>query len=276
MTGVLIRIVNDEPTPVDPASRGLPVELGSVLEHALAKDPEWRYANGDELAEALTSLPGADASKAVPVVGDELASPESGADTVAPDSVADSLMKEARQTTRIEPHLHALQKEHRKLKLAGSALLQFRNVALTPEEAYILSRVQENVLPRDIFVVSPLTEAETARTLLGFLRTGLIAFVEDTQAEEEIANRLLTKMSSVENLYDEAQRKNDWQVLGLEQSASPKDIKNAFQALAFKFHPDRYATIKDAEFQQKVSWLFMRVSDAFATLSSSQSAGASP
>ena len=88
LTGVLIRIVNDEPSPVDAASRGLPVELDSVLEHALAKDPEWRYANGDELANALTSIPGADASKAVPVVGvvgvgDERASPESGSEMQA-------------------------------------------------------------------------------------------------------------------------------------------------------------------------------------------------
>lgn len=282
LTGVLIRIVNDEPSPVDAASRGLPVELDSVLEHVLAKDPEWRYANGDELANALTSIPGADASKAAPVVGsvgpagDAPASPEPGSDTGTPDSVADSLMREARRTTRIEPHLHAFREEKRKLRLAGSALLQFRNVSLTPEEAYILSRVQDNVLPRDIFVVSPLTETETARTLLGFLRTGLVAFVEDTHAAEEVTDRLLAKTSAVEHLYDEAQGKDDWQVLGLEKNATPPDIKRAFQALAFQFHPDRYAQIEDAEFQKKVSWLFLRVSDAFATLSSSQSAGASP
>jgi len=271
LTGVLIRIVNDEPDPIETASRGLPAELGSVLEHALAKDPEWRYANGNELALALEALSGA-GSKAVPAMGDEPSSPESGSETGAPDSVADSLMREARRTTRIEPHLHAFREEKRELRLAGSALLQFRNVTLTPEEGYILSRIQENVLPRDIFVVSPLTETETARALLGFLRTGLVAFVEDTQSGGESTDRL-TKTSAIEHLYDAAQQKDDRQVLGLGKDANPKDIKRAFQKMAFQFHPDRYAQIEDAEFQKKVSWLFLRVSEAFATLSASQSGG---
>lgn len=276
LTGVLIRIVNDEPSPVDAASRGLPVELDSILEHALAKDPEWRYANGDELANALASLPTVDASKAVPVASVTPTFPESSSDTGAPDSVADSLMREARRTTRIAPHLQAFREETRKLRLAGSALLEFRNVTLTPEEAFILSRVQDHVLPRDIFVVSPLAEAETARTLLGFLRTGLVAFADDTHSEEEITDRF-SKTSAVEHLYDEAQRKDDWQVLGLQKNASPEDIKRAFQTLAFQFHPDRYSKIEDEEFQKKVSWLFRRVSEAFATLSSSvPSAGVSP
>ena len=186
-------------------------------------------------------------------------------------------MKEARRTTRIRPQLLAFKRENRKLRLARSPLLQFRNVGLTSEEAYILSRIQENVMPRDIFSVSPLSEEETARTLLGFLRTGLVAFVDDEQTStERDSGRGDSKRAGapprdeIERLYRKLLEADDWGVLELPRDASGQDVKRAFQSQAFRFHPDRYTVIKEDDFQKKVSWLFQRVSDAFASLSATQ------
>ena len=286
MTGVLIRIVNDTPAAIDTERRGIPVEVQTVVDRALAKDLTKRYSSADELARALDSIPGASSSNAIPFnAGDEVAEnsanespgPASGKPDSVADSVADSLMKEARRTTRIRPQLLAFKEETRKLRLARSPLLQFRNVGLTPEEAYILSRIQENMMPRDILSVSPLSEEATARTLLGFLRTGLVAFVDDEETPtERDSGRLDSKRAGVpprdeiERLYRKLLEADDWDVLELPRESSAQEVKRAFQSQAFRFHPDRYAVIKEDDFQKKVSWLFQRVSDAFASLSATQ------
>ena len=286
MTGVLIRIVNDTPAAIDTERRGIPVEVQTVVDRALAKDLTKRYSSADELARALDSIPGASSPNAIPFnAGDEVAEnsanespgPDSGTPDSVADSVADSLMKEARRTTRIRPQLLAFKEETRNLRLARSPLLQFRNVGLTPEEAYILSRIQENMMPRDILSVSPLSEEETARTLLGFLRTGLVAFIDDEEVPtERDSGRLDSKRAGVpprdeiERLYRKLLEADDWDVLELPRESSAQEVKRAFQSQAFRFHPDRYAVIKEDDFQKKVSWLFQRVSDAFASLSATQ------
>lgn len=50
---ILVKILTEEPPPVDFAAHGLPLELGAVLKRALAKDPAARYASGADLVEAL-------------------------------------------------------------------------------------------------------------------------------------------------------------------------------------------------------------------------------
>ena len=50
---ILVKILTEEPPPVDFAATGLPLEIGAVLKRALAKDPAARYASGAQLVEAL-------------------------------------------------------------------------------------------------------------------------------------------------------------------------------------------------------------------------------
>jgi tRNA A-37 threonylcarbamoyl transferase component Bud32 len=50
---ILVKILTEEPPPVDVAATGLPVEAGAVLKRAMAKDPEARYPSGAALIAAL-------------------------------------------------------------------------------------------------------------------------------------------------------------------------------------------------------------------------------
>ncbi|HKZ33118.1 MAG TPA: serine/threonine-protein kinase [Vicinamibacteria bacterium] len=50
---ILVKILTEEPTPVDFAATGLPLEVGAVLKRALAKDPAARYVTGAQLIEGL-------------------------------------------------------------------------------------------------------------------------------------------------------------------------------------------------------------------------------
>ena len=50
---ILVKILTEEPQPVDFAATGLPLEVGAVLTRAMAKSPAARYASGADLVEAL-------------------------------------------------------------------------------------------------------------------------------------------------------------------------------------------------------------------------------
>ena len=279
LTGVLIQIVNHEPEALDCEKLGLPVAVQAVLKNALAKDPLKRFASGHEFALALRSIPGIESAERskVFVDGDQAEESERQLSTkettpTIDDSVADSLMKEARRTAHIEPHIRVLLKEDRRLRLVSSPLLHFHNVNLTPEEAFILSRVDGTVAPRDVFKVSALAEKDTARTLLGLLRAGIIELdgaptVQKPEKSEEPVEATEPARQEIAQLFELFQQQDDWQVLGLDDGATPTDIKKAFQKKTYQFHPDRYSGIDDTEFHKQLSFLFTRVSEAFATLS---------
>ena len=60
VSGILVKILTEEPPPVDFRATGLPPQVGAVLSRAMAKEPSARYASGAEMIEAL----GADARRA--------------------------------------------------------------------------------------------------------------------------------------------------------------------------------------------------------------------
>jgi tetratricopeptide (TPR) repeat protein len=209
-------------------------------------------------------------------------------------------MREARESGEIETFLFAMKRETRHLGANATSMLEFRNVSLTPEEAYILSRVDGHVTPTDIFSVSPLSETDSARALLGFLRTGLISFAETTettkaqpqsqpqpqakpqqQETENVASREEAPKETasaesekpkdpiqceVEELLTLSKSQDDREVLGVTPDANLAEIKRAFHKKVFRFHPDRHSTIEDEAFQKNLSRLFTRLSDAFAAL----------
>ena len=53
VSGILVKILTEEPPPVDFRATGLPAEVGAVLSRAMAKEPSARYASGAEMIEAL-------------------------------------------------------------------------------------------------------------------------------------------------------------------------------------------------------------------------------
>ncbi len=188
-TGILLRIVSEDPDPIDREDLLGDGGVESFLKQALAKDPSERFQTAFEFGQALRALLKSDSSLSVPTEDelstpeDELSTPEEPPDEEFEnqDSVADILMIDARSSADIESFLVALQDEERPFHVDNTSMLEFRNVSPTPEEAYILSRVDGQATPADIFAVSPLSESDTARALLGFLRTGIICFEDHDQ-----------------------------------------------------------------------------------------------
>ncbi len=58
VTAILVRILTEDPPPVDFDATGLPRAVGDVLRRAMAKDPAARYASGAEMIAALSAAGG--------------------------------------------------------------------------------------------------------------------------------------------------------------------------------------------------------------------------
>ena len=58
VTAILVRILTEEPPPIDLEATGLPAAVGEVLRRAVAKDPAARFASGAEMIATLRAAGG--------------------------------------------------------------------------------------------------------------------------------------------------------------------------------------------------------------------------
>ncbi len=207
----------------------------------------------------------------------------------APLSVADILMEAARRAPSLEKEIESLKCDGRKLGFPKDPLKRFQDVNLKPEEAFVLSRVDGTQSARDIFTVSPLSEEMTARTLIGLLKADLIepegeeAMKEEVRARQEEPKAAPSpkpaldgsdpEREEVERLFREFPSRNHWEVLEIPQGAGLDQIQQAFVRGAKRFHPDRFRRVPAPEFQEKLSYVFRRITEANETLTSSARAG---
>ena len=203
-----------------------------------------------------------------------------------PLTVAAVLMEAGHRTSDIDAHLKNLRQENRLLELTPDPLIQFQDLSLTAEQGFLLSRIQGTEPPAAIFSLSPLSEEETARTLLGLLLTGIVRLggesklaeiISDDDVSEEVGLELAAPESpapvaasreEIELLFDAFHAQDHWQLLGLSRGASAQDVKMAFHEKARRYHPDRYRSITDQRFHEELSYIFHRLQEAFETLSS--------
>ena len=53
VTAILVKILTEDPPPIDHESTGLPMQVDAILRRAIAKDPARRFATGAEMIDAL-------------------------------------------------------------------------------------------------------------------------------------------------------------------------------------------------------------------------------
>jgi hypothetical protein len=197
-----------------------------------------------------------------------------------PLSVANVLMEAARRTPEIEEDGNKLKEDTRNLGFSSEPLLRFQDIDLTPEEAYILSRIDGTQSAQEIFTLSHLGEEPTARTITGLLQSGIIEPEGEVGRREVESTPIRSVQSSPESTSDDLERreinhlfgafqqKDHWEVLGIERGANARAIKRAFHEMARKHHPDQFSKITDPELQEKISFVFTRIGEAFETLTS--------
>lgn len=173
------------------------------------------------------------------------------------------------------------------IALAADPFFRFQKLNLSPQEAYVLSRIEAESSIEDLCRISALTELETLRSLLAFLATGLMDRVEGTrkvkvsapdirpeigvaQAAPSQANGESQMLTEVTTTLKRLRAAGYFEVLGVDPKASADQIKQAYFTLAKKFHPDKYYFTNSPALAEEGSRLFALITQAYHTLSNDE------
>ena len=243
LTAVLLSIVNTDPLESSAWRKlDVPPEVPAVLQKALAKTSEGRFANATEFVSALATIPteGAIADAPSPVEakttsvdittvvmgpGEELRPPFPDIDRVA---------------------MKALMEEERPLRFSSKLSDELQNINLTPAQGYILSRIDGSSCARDIVSLSPVPEDEAAETLLDLISKDLVTWDDESgkavsekirsasedDGESALASALVTAIDRILRLGRE-RRYSD--LLGIDISTPTADVKNSYLELIQRF-----------------------------------------
>jgi hypothetical protein len=153
----------------------------------------------------------------------------------------------------------------------------------TPDDARrLLALVEQGRTPQEMARQIGRGDADTAALLYGLALLGLIEARPQTprqpQARPPAAAREPTPAARDESAIRAVREKltslhgrlptlSHYQLLGVGTGADRNAIKSAYIALAKEFHPDRYFRPEFQDLQEAVNGIFLRISEAFATLS---------
>ncbi len=126
------------------------------------------------------------------------------------------------------------------------------------EELLLLSEGNPEVLSRELYL---------------FYCLDLIHFKEEKETKrervekgEEIPEEMKRRIEAVLSLSEEIKNLNYYQILNVNQSASPEEIRKAYFSLARKYHPDLFNRELSPEIKQRIEMVFDYLTKAYQTL----------
>jgi curved DNA-binding protein CbpA len=167
--------------------------------------------------------------------------------------------------------------------LATDPMSRYQYLPLTPQEAYLLSRI-DGILDIDsLLKIAGSSRAATAKTLYGLISCGIVEWKEagaqrpvsgrggfhglNVEVAAEPADRSPGHAELVKNTY----RRIDWlthyELLGVTREAPPEKISEAYFERSRLFHPDLRHREDLARFEKELSAVFERMKKAYETLS---------
>lgn len=185
---------------------------------------------------------------------------------------------------------------------ADQALLEIPD--MSPQQGYLLSRIDGYCSVRDVVGMSPVPAEETLRFLVALTCIGAVdvtgrpgvklpkpAKSGTRSAKKKVVSAapkaaaasagtataaatapaptlpVLKGMEAVRDMLARLAGANHYSVLAVPSTAESGEIRKAYYALARVFHPDRFAKDMQIADRQVVEELFSRIGEAFATLS---------
>jgi curved DNA-binding protein CbpA/GGDEF domain-containing protein len=171
------------------------------------------------------------------------------------------------------------------------------NNTFLPAESFILSRLDTPTKLEELVAVSGLRELDAQRMIYGLALTGVVkrqywhnAFRTDvTKAPKDEIEFSVAPVVSVDEpastndrwgaISDDAeleaflarlkQATNHYEVIDLPPAAEADEIKDAYYAVARRYHPDRFHLKSGTALHAKLSSAFARVTQAYETLTNS-------
>jgi len=163
------------------------------------------------------------------------------------------------------------------------------HINLLPAEGFLLSRLDQPRSMNELITMSGARESEAVHMIYVLALTGFIkreswkssfrdtqpATVPEAPKKKESAPQP-TPAVVVEEIVDEAEEldrflrrvslaNSHYEVLGIERSGPPDDLKSIYYNLARRFHPDRYQRVEES-LKLKVESAFARITQAYDVL----------
>ena len=229
--------VQTDPSP--PAQEQLPEP--TLVEAAPAGDESGEDASSTVSSEAK---PEEAAKVDEPTSSDEAVMAEATGNADAVDDDATPEM-DAERIKQLKDGLQVLQ-------LSPTLSQDLQGVEITPEEGFLLSRIDGSSRPKDIIAVSPMSESNTESALLSLLEKNLIRLGGVVESPARSASTAKQEPSPSMPSVDEAVvaeldrllalgRKRDFSaLLGVSDKAAESERKSSYLKLVGKYHPDRY------------------------------------
>jgi serine/threonine protein kinase/tetratricopeptide (TPR) repeat protein len=185
----------------------------------------------------------------------------------------------------IDPaRIEALKEEARPLRLSPNLSGELQGAAITPEEGFLLSRIDGLARASDILAMSPMPEAETAAALLNLIDKDLILFGGKPPARETVREGLHrtappqpapppkgvpdeATLKELDRLLALAKSRSYTDLLGVAADAPPGARKSAYLKIIGKFHPDKFPRAAD-DIRDRLSRLCAEAAEAMDQLAS--------
>jgi tetratricopeptide (TPR) repeat protein len=168
----------------------------------------------------------------------------------------------------------------------------FQDVALSPEQKEVLLLVNGKRTIEEICADSGIGDFNTLKTLYAFLtlrmaEEGAISTEEDAAQAREAVHAAVSEIPAkpetgapeavrdeLERAYEEMEKQDYYQALGLTRACTPGEIKKAYFRLSKRYHPDRHFDQDLGDMKQKLEALFIGINKAYTTLSSAEARAA--
>ena len=140
---------------------------------------------------------------------------------------------------------------------------------LSPGEAFVLSRVTTAMSIKDLLALGGMPEEETLRAIYALTTTGVLRrATTSTPHVSEPPQRVRTASlnETLEEFLTRIERASDhYETLNTDRTATADEVKNAYHALARKYHPDRFHQAS-ASVQTRIDSAFARIAHAYEVL----------
>jgi hypothetical protein len=170
-----------------------------------------------------------------------------------------------------------LKSETRPLRLSPNLSGELHNAEISPEEGFLLSRIDGLSRASEILAVSPMPETETVAALIHLLDKNLIQFGGSATGRAPAKTSTPPKAAPAKGIPDEATVRELDRLLALAKSQAYADLlgvsldanagarKSAYLKIIGRFHPDKFPRAEDS-IREKLSRVCAEASEALDQL----------
>jgi tetratricopeptide (TPR) repeat protein len=172
---------------------------------------------------------------------------------------------------------------HRVPILATDPMSRYQYLPLTPQEAYLLSRIDGILDVDSLLKIAGASRLATAKILYALVSCGIVEWKQDgaqrpasgrggfhglnVEVAAEPSDRSPGHAELVKNTYRRIDWLSHYELLGVPRDATPEKISEAYFERSRLFHPDLRHREDLAKFEKELSAVFERMKNAYESLS---------